>query len=103
MPDGPVRNKVQGRSKQPLRDTLAPVVRANRQGAKERHATPSSGEVGTDKFVTQVSSESRWGIRYPASPYAVCIAEEFYWIWQAQKSPKGDPEDTVRFSKIRPE
>src|ERR1700736_6751782 len=101
MSHGPVRNKVQSRSKQPLRDTSVPVVRANRQGAKERNATPSSGEVGTDKFVSQVSSESRRGIRCPASPYVVCIAEEFYWIWKAQKSPKGDPEDTVSFSEIR--
>jgi hypothetical protein len=48
VPHGPVRNKVQGRSKQPLRDTSVPVVGANRQGAEERNATPSRGEVGTD-------------------------------------------------------
>src|SRR5580700_2161370 len=95
VPHGPVCHKVQRRSKQPLRDTSVPVFGVNRQGAEERNATPSRGEVGTDKFVSQVSSESRRGIRYPASPYVVCIAGEFHWIWKAQKSTKSGPENTV--------
>src|SRR6266446_3761246 len=100
MPHDPFRHQVQSRSKQPLRNTPVPQIRANRQGAKKRNAPPTGSDGGADEFVFQVSRESCRGICYPASPHIVCIAEEFYWIRKPQKSPKRDPENAVRFSEI---
>ena len=57
-------------------------------------------EIGTDKFVSQVSPRKPRKDRPPASPYIVCVAEKFYWIGEAQKSPKGDAKDPVCFSEI---